>query len=75
MPNNLKSGEATEQASDIRGSEIVLNPELLADFAKCKYKAAQRIAFPSCPYSPNAIEAIQKYHRGLLKERWRPTTE
>jgi len=74
MPNKLKSDETIEQAFDIRGSDIVLNPEVLADFAKCKYKTAQRIAFPSCPYSPNAIEAIQKYQRGLLKERWRSAT-
>jgi len=70
--NNI-SGETTEQASDVRNSEIVLNPELLVDFANCKYKAAQQIAFPSYPYSPNEIETIQKYQQGLLKERWRPT--
>jgi len=71
--NNI-SGETIEQASDVRNSEIVLNPELLVDFANCKYKAAQRIAFPSFPNSPSEIEAIQKYHQGLLKERWRPIT-
>jgi hypothetical protein len=66
--------ETIEQVSDVRNSDIVLNPELLADFANCKYKAAKRIAFPSCPNSPSEIEAIQKYQQGLLKERWLSTT-
>jgi len=66
--------ETIEQVSDVRNSDIVLNPELFVDFANCKYKAAKRIAFPSCPNSPSEIEAIQKYQQGLLKERWRPTT-
>jgi len=46
----------------------------LVDFANCKYKAAKRIASPSCPNSPSEIEGIQKFQQGLLKERWRPTT-
>ena len=50
-----------------------MNPELLVDFANCKYKAAQRIEFPSFQNLPSEIEAIQKYHQGLLKERWRLT--
>ena len=67
--------ETIEQISDVRNSDIVLNPELLVDFANCKYKAAKRIASPSCPNSPNEIEVIQQYQQGLLKERWRPTTD
>ena len=66
--------ETIEQVSDVRNSDIILNPELFVDFANCKYKAAKRIAFPSCPNSPSEIEAIQKYQQGLLKERWRPKT-
>ncbi|MCX5826039.1 MAG: hypothetical protein NTY86_21850 [Deltaproteobacteria bacterium] len=66
--------ETIEQISDVRNSDIVLNSELLVDFANCKYKAAKRIASPSCPNSPSEIEGIQKYRQGLLKERWRPTT-
>ena len=66
--------ETVEQVSDVRNADIVLNPELLVDFANCKYKAVKRIAFPSCPNSSSEIEAIQKYQQGLLKERWHPTT-
>jgi hypothetical protein len=51
-----------------------LNPDLLLDLASCKYKAAQRIAFQSCPNTHSEIEAIQKYQQDRLKERWHPTT-
>jgi len=62
-----------EQESDVRNSEIVLDPELLVDFANCKYKAAQRLEVPSCPSTQNEIDAIQGYQRARLKEQWRPT--
>jgi predicted RecB family nuclease len=51
-----------------------LDPELLVDFANCKYKAARRISALSGQNAPSEIEAIQKYQQGLLKERWHPTT-
>ena len=63
-----------EQILNVRNSDIVLDPELLVDFARCKYKAVQRIEVPSCPITHSEIEAIQKYQRERLKERWRPTT-
>jgi predicted RecB family nuclease len=72
--NNIWEGGNIERISDIRNTNTVLDPDFLVDFANCKYKAAQRIAFPSYPNSPSEIEAIQKYQQGLLKERWRPTT-
>jgi hypothetical protein len=54
--SNDISVEAIEQTSDVRDSDIVLNPELLVDFANCKYKAAKRIACPSCPNSPSEVD-------------------
>jgi hypothetical protein len=66
-------GKTIEQVLNVRNSEIVLDPELLVDFANCKYKAAQRLEVPSCPITQNEIDAIQGYQRARLKERWRPT--
>ena len=73
--HSINSLEKTiEQLSDVRNSDVVLDPELLLDFANCKYKAAQRIEVPSCPSAHSEIDAIQGYQRARLKERWRPTT-
>jgi len=72
--NSTNTGQDIAHGSNSMNSDIAFDPELLVDFANCKYKAAQRIAFPSCPNTPSEIEAIQKYQHGRLKERWHPTT-
>jgi len=63
-----------QPVSDVRNLDIVLDPGLLVDFANCKYKAAQRIAVPSCPNLPSEIETIREYQRLRLKGLWHPTT-
>ena len=67
-------GGNIERVSDVRNSDIVLDPELLVDFANCKYKAAQRIVIPSCPNIASEIEVIQVCRRARLKELWHTTT-
>jgi len=67
-------GKTIEQVLNVRNSDIAFDPELLVDFANCKYKAVQRIKVPSCPSAHSEIEAIQRYRRARLKERWHPTT-
>jgi predicted RecB family nuclease len=59
--------------SNVRNTDIILDPGLLTDFAHCRYKAAQRISVLSCPTTLTEIETIQEYQRERLKERWHPT--
>ena len=51
--------------------DIVIDPELLTDFANCKYKATQRIdrLFIN---ALSEIDNFQKCQREKMKERWFP---
>lgn len=71
--NIFLGGENIERESDVRNSGVVLDPDLLLDFASCKYKAAQRISFQPCQNIHSEMEAIQKHQQVRLKERWQST--
>jgi predicted RecB family nuclease len=57
--------------SGIQNTDIVIYPELLTDFANCKYKAAQRIDRLYIN-ALSEIDNFQKCQRDKMKERWFP---
>jgi hypothetical protein len=57
--------------SGMQKTDIVIDSELLTDFANCKYKASQRID-RICIYALSEIDNFQKCQREKMKERWFP---